>query len=102
MLLLYQRAPSDTKFLGLHATARSSPRFFFPTRRQAGCRFAQRRSHMEVKMLGNMPSLSYVSCRTGRGVLPIPGRVGVQRERDRPFPFASNVPVHCNGSKVVE
>ena len=52
MLLLYQRAPSDTKFLGFRATARSSPRFFFPTRRRAGCRFAQRRSHMKVKMLG--------------------------------------------------
>ena len=42
MLLLYQRAPSDTKFLGFRATARSSPRFCFPTRRRAGCRFAQR------------------------------------------------------------
>ena len=102
MLLLYQRAPSDTKFLGFRATARSSPCFCFPTRRRAGCRFAQRRSHMKVKMLGNTPSLSYVSCRTGRVVLPIPGRVGVRRERGRPFPFTSNVPVRCDGSKVVE
>ena len=95
MLLLYQRAPSDTKFLGFHATARSSPRFCFPTRRRAGCRagcrFAQLRSHMKVKMLGNTPSLSYVSCWTGRVVLPIPGRVGVRRERGRPFPFTTNV-----------
>ena len=42
MLLLYQRAPSDTKFLGFRATARSSPCFCFPTRRRAGCRFSQR------------------------------------------------------------
>ena len=93
MLLLYQRAPSDTKFLVFRATARSSPRFCFPTRRRAGCRFAQRRSHMKVKMLGNT---------TGRVVLPIPGHVGVRRERGRPFPFTSNVPVRCDGSKVVE
>ena len=57
---------------------------------------------MKVKMLGNTPSLSYVSCRTGRGVLPITGRVGVQCERGRRSPFTSNVPVHCDGSKVVE
>ena len=100
MLLLYQRALSDTKFLGFRVTARSSPRFCFPTRRRARCRFAQRRSHMKVKMLGNTPS--YVSRPTGRGVLPIPGCVGVRRERDMPFPFTSNVPVHCDGSKVVE
>ena len=37
MLLLYQQAPSDTKFLGFRATARSSPRFCFPTRQRAGC-----------------------------------------------------------------
>ena len=37
MLLLYQQAPSDTKFLGFRATARSSPRFCFPTRRRAEC-----------------------------------------------------------------
>ena len=55
---------------------------------------------MKVKMLGNTPSLSYVSCRTGRVVLPIPGRVGVRRECDKPFPFTSNVPVRCDGSKV--
>lgn len=42
---------------------------------------------MKVKMLGNTPSLSYVSCRTSRVVLPIPGCVGVRRERDRPFSF---------------
>ena len=48
------------------------------------------------------PSLSYVSCRTGRVVLPIPGHVGVRRERGKPFPFTSNVPVRCDGSKVVE
>ena len=61
---------------------------------------------MKVKMLGNTPSLSYVSCRMGRGVLPIPrrvgGGVGVRRERGRPFPFTSNVPVRCDGSKVVD
>ena len=60
------------------------------------------RSHMKVKMLGKTPSLSYVSCRTGRGVLPIPGRVGVRRERGRRFPFTSNVPMHCDEIKVVE
>ena len=60
------------------------------------------RSHMKVKMLGNTPSLIYVSCRTGRVVLPIPGHVGVRRERGRPFPFTSNVPVRCDRSKVVE
>ena len=43
---------------------------------------------------------SYVACRTGRGVLPIPGRVGVRRERGRLFPFTGNVPVCCEGSKV--
>ena len=74
----------------------------FPTRRRAGCRFAQRWSHMKVKMLGNTPSLSYVSCRTGRVVLPIPGRVGVRHERGRPFLFTSNVLMRCDGSKVVE
>ena len=57
---------------------------------------------MKVKMLGNTPSLSYVSCQTGRVVLPIPGRVGVRRERGGPFPFTSNVPVRWDGSKVVE
>ena len=57
---------------------------------------------MKVKMLGNTPSLSYVSCRMGRVVLPIPGRVGVRRERGRPFPFTSNVTMRCDGSKVVE
>ena len=57
---------------------------------------------MEVKMLGNTSSLSYVACRMGRGVLSIPGRVGVRRKRGRPFPFTSNVPVRCDGSKVVE
>ena len=31
------RLPSDTKFLGFRATARSSPHFCFPTRRRAGC-----------------------------------------------------------------
>ena len=31
--------------------------------------------------------------RTGRGELPIPGRVGVRRERGRPFPLTSNVSV---------
>ena len=45
---------------------------------------------------------SYVACRTGRGVLPIPGRVGVRRERGMPFPFPGKVPVRCDGSKVVE
>ena len=34
---------------------------------------------------------SYVACRTGRGVLPIPGHVGVRRERGKPFPFTTNV-----------
>ena len=57
---------------------------------------------MKVKMLGNTPSLSYVSCRTGRVVLLILGRVGVRRERGGPFPFTSNVPVRCDGSKAVE
>ena len=53
---------------------------------------------MKVKMLGNMPSLSYVSCRTGRGVLLILGRVGgVRRERGMPFPFTSNVHVRYDG-----
>ena len=70
--------------------------------RFANGRFAQRRSHMKVKMLGNTPSLSYVSCRTGRVVLLIPGHVGVRREHGRPFPFTSNVPMRCDGSKVVE
>ena len=45
---------------------------------------------------------SYVACRTGRGVLPIPGRVGVRRERGKTFPLTGNVPVRCDGSKVVE
>ena len=27
---------------------------------------------------------------------------GVRRERGMPFPFTSNVPVRCDGSKVVE
>ena len=27
---------------------------------------------------------------------------GVRRERGRPFPFTRNVPVRCDGSKVVE
>ena len=53
-------------------------------------------------LLGNTPSLSYVSCRMGRVVLSIPGRVGVRGERGRPFPFTRNVPVRCDGSKVVE
>ena len=70
--------------------------------RFANSRFAQRRSHMKVKNLGKTPSLSYVSCRMGHGVLPIPGHVGVRRERGRPFPFTSNVLVRCDGSKVVE
>ena len=70
--------------------------------RFANSRFAQRRSHMKVKVLGNTPSLSYVSCRMGRVVLLIPGRVVVRRERGRPFPFTSNVPMCRNGSKVVE
>ena len=37
----------------------------------------------------------------GHVVLPTPGRVGVRRERGWPFPFTSNVPVRCDGSKVV-
>ena len=45
---------------------------------------------------------SYVACRTGRGAFPIPRHVGVRRERGMPFPFSGNVPVRCDGSKVVE
>ena len=45
---------------------------------------------------------SYVAFRTGHGVHLIPGRVEVRRERGMPFPFTGNVPVRCDGSKVVE
>ena len=90
MHLLYQRAPSDTKFLGFRATARSSPRFCFPTRRRAGCRFVMAVPH-ESENARQHAFPSYVACRTGRGVLLIPGSVGVRRERGMPFSFTSNV-----------